>query len=91
MTAVCLWNEPWEGASISGWQADMIRYNEKYRKMAEGVIDARKEGIDVLVGGGDSNSNALDKFFADGTMDILPIFDFLSIHYQGIEAPGVIS
>lgn len=87
VTAVCLWNEPWEGASISGWQADMIRYNEKYKKMAEGVIEARKEGIDVLVGGGDSNSNALDKFFADGTMDILPIFDFLSIHYQGIEAP----
>lgn len=26
VTAVCLWNEPWEGTSISGWQADMIRY-----------------------------------------------------------------
>lgn len=25
--------------------------------------------------------------FADGTMDMLPIFDFLSIHYQGMEAP----
>ena len=87
VTAVCLWNEPWEGMSISGWQADMIRYREIYQKMAEGVIDARKENIDVLVGGGDSNSNALDKFFADGTMDILPIFDFLSIHYQGMEAP----
>jgi len=87
VTAVCLWNEPWEGTSISGWQADMIRYREIYKKMAEAVIEARKENIDVLVGGGDSNSNALDKFFADGTMDMLPIFDFLSIHYQGMESP----
>ena len=87
VTAVCLWNEPWEGTSISGWQADMIRYKEIYTKMAEAVIEAREEGIDVLVGGGDSNSNALDKFFADGTMDMLPIFDFLSIHYQGMESP----
>lgn len=87
VTAVCLWNEPWEGMSISGWQADMIRYREIYTKMAEGVLEARQQGADVLVGGGDSNSNALDKFFADGTMDILPIFDFLSIHYQGMEAP----
>lgn len=87
VTAVCLWNEPWEGSSISGWQADMLRYREIYTKMAEGVIAARDKGADVLVGGGDSNSNALDKFFADGTMDILPIFDFVSIHYQGLEAP----
>ena len=87
VTAVSLWNEPWEGISISGWQADMVRYNEIYHKMAEAVLEAREAGADVLVGGGDSNSNALDKFFADGTMDILPIFDFLSIHYQGMESP----
>lgn len=87
ITAVSLWNEPWEGISISGWQADMIRYREIYTKMAEAVIELRSEGIDVLVGGGDSNSNALDKFFADGTNDIFPIFDFLSIHYQGMESP----
>ncbi len=87
VTAVCLWNEPWEGSSISGWQADMLRYREIYTKMAEGVFAARDKGADVLVGGGDSNSNALDKFFADGSMDILPIFDFVSIHYQGLEAP----
>lgn len=91
VTAVCLWNEPWEGTSISGWQADMIRYREIYTKMVEGVMEARKENIDVLVGGGDSNSNALDKFFADGTMDMLPMFDFLSIHYQGMEAPVLYS
>lgn len=87
VTAVSLWNEPWEGISIAGWQADMVRYREIYSKMAEAVIEARQEGADVLVGGGDSNSNALDKFFADGTMDILPVFDFLSIHYQGMESP----
>jgi len=87
VTALSLWNEPWEGISIAGWQADMIRYREIYSKMAEAVLEARKEGTDVLVGGSDSNSNALDKFFSDGTMDYLPIFDFLSIHYQGMESP----
>lgn len=87
VTAVSLWNEPWEGISISGWQADMPRYREIYTKMAEAVLEARKEGVDVLVGGGDSNSNALDKFFGDGTMAMLPVFDFMSIHYQGMESP----
>lgn len=87
VTSVCLWNEPWEGTSISGWQADMIRYREIYTKMAEAVLESRKENRDVLVGGGDSNSNAMDKFFSDGTQKMLPIFDFLSIHYQGMESP----
>ncbi|OQP53471.1 hypothetical protein A4H97_23810 [Niastella yeongjuensis] len=87
VTAVCLWNEPWEGTSISGWQADMLRYREIYTKMAEAVLEARKENRDVLVGGGDSNSNVWDKFFSDGTLKMLPIFDFLSIHYQGMESP----
>ncbi|MDR3261483.1 MAG: hypothetical protein LBT78_06570 [Tannerella sp.] len=87
VTAVSLWNEPWEGLSISGWQADMIRYREIYTKMAEAVLEARKENVDVLIGGGDSSTNAWDKFFGDGTMDFLPVFDFLSIHYQGMESP----
>lgn len=87
VTAVSLWNEPWEGISISGWQADMLRYREIYTAMAEGVMEARKEGADVLIGGCDSNSNAWDKLFSDGTMDMLPVFDFLSIHYQGMESP----
>lgn len=87
VTAVSLWNEPWEGISISGWQADMLRYREIYKAMAQGVMDARKEGVDVLVGGCDSNSNAWDKLFSDGTMDMLSIFDFLSIHYQGMDSP----
>lgn len=87
VTAVSLWNEPWEGISISGWQSDMLRYREIYKSMAEGVLEARTEGVDVLVGGCDSNSNAWDKLFSDGTMEFLPIFDFLSIHYQGMESP----
>lgn len=88
VTGVHLWNEPWEGISISGWQADMLRYREIYKAMANGVLDARKQGADVLIGGCDSNSNAWDKLFGDGNMDeFLPIFDFLSIHYQGMESP----
>jgi len=87
VTGVHLWNEPWEGISISGWQSDMLRYRELYKAMANGVLQARKEGADVLIGGCDSNSNAWDKLFSDGTMDFLPIFDFLSIHYQGMESP----
>lgn len=89
VTAVSLWNEPWEGISISGWQSDMLRYREIYRSMADAVVAARKEGADVLVGGGDSNSNAWDKLFADGKMTFLPVFDFCSIHYQGMESPAL--
>lgn len=87
VNGVHLWNEPWEGISISGWQSDMIRYREIYTAMANGVLEARKEGADVLIGGCDSNSNAWDKLFSDGSMKFLPIFDFLSIHYQGMESP----
>lgn len=88
ITGVHLWNEPWEGISISGWQSDMLRYREIYKAMADGVVEARADGVDVLIGGCDSNSNAWDKLFGDGNMDeFLPIFDFLSIHYQGMEAP----
>lgn len=89
VTAVSLWNEPWEGQSISGWQSDILRYREIYTVMADAVLDARKKGADVLVGGGDSNTNAWDKLFADGKMTFLPIFDFCSIHYQGMEAPSI--
>ena len=87
VTGVHLWNEPWEGISISGWQSDMLRYREIYTAMANGVLEARKEGADVLIGGCDSNSNAWDKLFSDGSLKFLPIFDFLSIHYQGMESP----
>lgn len=85
ITACSLWNEPWEGISISGWGADMLRYRDIYSHMVEGVRQAQQEaGADVLVGGGDSSSNALDKFFADGSDRFLPDFDFLSVHYQGM-------
>jgi len=87
VTGVHLWNEPWEGISISGWQSDMLRYRELYTAMANGVLEARKAGADVLIGGCDSNSNAWDKLFCNGNMKFLPIFDFLSIHYQGMESP----
>ena len=87
VTGVHLWNEPWEGISISGWQSDMLRYREIYKAMANGVLDARKKGADVLIGGCDSHSNAMDKLFGDGSKEFLPIFDFLSIHYEGMESP----
>ncbi len=87
LNAFSLWNEPWEGLSISGWGADMLRYREMYRKMAAGVAQARKDdGADVLVGGGDSTSNAIDKLFSDGSDEFLPLFDFASIHYQGLDS-----
>jgi len=84
ITACSLWNEPWEGVSISGWGADMLRYREIYTAMYQGVDDARADGADVLVGGCDSSSNALDKLFPDGKDTFLSHFDFLSVHYQGM-------
>lgn len=88
VTAINLWNEPWEGSSISGWQADMPRYREIYTVLAEAVFSARKNaGVDVLVGGADSSSNTWDKYFSDGSDDFLPMLDFCSIHYQGMQAP----
>jgi len=86
INAVALWNEPWDGTSISGWGADILRYREIYPKMVEGVETAEKEvGVDVLVGGCSSTSNAFDKLFCDGTDTFLPDFDFISIHYQGMQ------
>lgn len=85
INAFSLWNEPWEGLSISGWGADMIRYREIYSKMAEAVFEARdKSGVDVLVGGCSSTANALDKLFCDDSDTFLDKFDFCSIHYQGL-------
>jgi hypothetical protein len=84
ITACSLWNEPWEGISISGWGADMLRYRDLYTSMASGVIDARADGRDILTGGCDSSSNALDKLFPDGKDTFLSNFDFLSVHYQGM-------
>ena len=83
--AMKLWNEPWEGVSISHWGADMLRYREIYTVMCEAVEEARAEaGVQVLLGGCDSSSNTLDKLFPDGKNDFLERLDFLSIHYQGL-------
>lgn len=87
ITAVSLWNEPWEGISISGWGADMLRYRDIYSAMIRGVEQARREDkVQVLTGGGDSSSNALDKLFPDTPDRFLPTFDFLSVHYQGLSS-----
>ena len=72
VNAVELWNEPWEGITISGWGADMLRYREIYTAMAQGVEEARaNHGVQVLIGGGCSSMNTEDKLFADGK-DTLP-------------------
>jgi hypothetical protein len=87
VNAVELWNEPWEGVSISGWGADCLRYREIYRVMAEAVLEARQEaGVKVLIGGACSSANTRDKLFCDGTDTFLPWLDFVSIHYQPLSA-----
>ncbi len=91
VNAFALWNEPWDGVSISGWGADIPRYREIYIKMAEAVEEARRDaGVDILIGGTSSTSNALDKLFADGTDTMLKRFDFCSIHYQGMQSSATI-
>ncbi len=86
VNAVELWNEPWEGISISGWGADMLRYRELYERMAKGVVEARKSGAQVLIGGACSSTNTWDKLFPDGDQKFLPWLDFVSIHYQEMAA-----
>jgi hypothetical protein len=88
ITGFMLWNEPWEGLSISGWGADMIRYRNLYKRMGDAVFKAREEaGVDVLIGGCDSSTNTIDKLFPDGSDAFLPYLDFCSIHYQGLSSP----
>lgn len=87
LNAVELWNEPWESTSISGWGADIPRYREIFTSMAEGVEVARKKaGVQVLIGGTCSSSNARDKLFADGSDKFLKWLDFISVHYQPLAA-----
>jgi len=91
VTAMKLWNEPWEGLSISGWGADMPRFRELSVALAHAVEEARKEaGVDVLLGGCDSSSNTFDKFFGDGSDTYLKWLDFVSIHYQGMQPPATV-
>ena len=83
VNAMELWNEPWEGISISGWGADLPRYREMYTAMAQGVEDARRDaGCKVLIGGACSSMNTEDKLFSDGRDTFLKWLDFSSIHYQ---------
>lgn len=87
VTGVILFNEPWEGTSISGWQADMLRYREIFVTMAEATHRANAAAnTTVLVGGCDSSTNTWDKLFPDGDQ-MLKYLDFCSIHYQGMTAP----
>ncbi len=91
INAMKVWNEPWNGISISGWGADDERYREIYGAMCEGVEAARKDaGVQVLVGGCDSSSNTFDKLFSDGSATWLPRLDFLSIHYQGTDPHSMV-
>ena len=91
VNAVELWNEPWEGVSISGWGADIPRFRELYRVMAEAVLEAREEaGVKVLIGGACSSANTRDKLFCDGQDTFLPWLDFVSIHYQPLSADPVL-
>ena len=87
VNAMELWNEPWEGISISGWGADMLRYRDIYTHMAQGIEEARQEdGVKVLIGGTCSSMNTDDKLFCDGTDTFLKWLDFTSIHYQPMDA-----
>jgi len=91
VVAVKLWNEPWNGISISGWGADDERFREITRVMGKAVQEARaQDGTQVLIGGTDSSSNTLDKFFADGSDEFYQYLDFCSIHYQGMAPPSTI-
>ncbi len=83
VNAMELWNEPWEGCSISGWGADLPRYREMYERMAVGIVEAReKDKVQVLIGGTCSSMNTEDKLFPDGKNTFLKWLDFTSIHYQ---------
>jgi len=87
VNAIELWNEPWEGVSISGWGADCLRYRDLYTRMAQGIEDARKNaGVQVLIGGCCSSMNTEDKLFPDGKDTFLKWLDFTSIHYQPMGA-----
>jgi hypothetical protein len=86
VNAVELWNEPWEGLSISGWGADTPRYREMYEHMARGVVEAREQDkVQVLIGGTCSSMNTEDKLFCDGKDTFLKWLDFTSIHYQPLD------
>lgn len=68
-----LWNEPWEGLSISTWSADVLHCCEPCRRMSQVVQRACKDvGVDVLAGGCDSSTIAWDKLSPEGRNEFLP-------------------
>ena len=84
--AVDLWNEPWNGASISGWMSDDQRYREIFTVMAQAVEEVRKEDkAEVWIMSCDSSSNSFDKLFPGDDQDMLKWNDISSIHYQNTE------
>jgi hypothetical protein len=89
VNATNIWNEPWEGISISGWGADSIRLREIFTARAKGVAQARATGVQVDNVGCESTTNTLDKLFADGSDTYLKWLDDISIHYQGLAAPAL--
>ena len=92
ITAWCLYNEPWQGGGISGWLGDIPRYRQAYRAMAAGVLQARKLAhVRVLVGGTDSSQNAIDNLFCGGRNRFLPIFNYCSEHYQGLNSHSTLA
>ena len=88
--AVKLWNEPWEGGSIAAWGADMPRFRELTDILLDEVRAARRDGIEVLIGGCDSSSNTFDKLFPDGDPKYLEALDFMSVHYQGLSPASTV-
>jgi hypothetical protein len=88
LTAFNLWNEPWEGLSISGWGADMLRYREIYKAMADGVWRPARPASRCC-------SPARTRRPTRGTSSsrrhrhVLPILDAMTIHYQGMASPAV--
>jgi len=82
VNAMELWNEPWEGASISGWAPTFPAIADV---RAHGPRHCR--GARAGQGGGPyrgtcSSMNTEDKLFCDGKDTFLQWLDFTSIHYQ---------
>jgi hypothetical protein len=74
--AINVWNEPWEGHGISGWQST----GEHYRQLVRHVRQAR-DAVDpsIPVVAADSSDNTARKLLLAGRADDV---DVLSIHYE---------
>jgi hypothetical protein len=89
INGIMLWNEPWQGISISGWGADIPRYREIFTVLCEATREVcQEENLDVLIGGCDSSTNTMDYLFPSSNDEWLDYLDFCSIHYQGMFPPS---